>query len=105
MSLADMYEKIAAADQQIEEQYEDLSDVEKVAQEYDAAGRIMARGFQDELNKLAQAASGPTPGLIAQAKKGQEAREARSPAPKRQYVPSKAPTGTVNIGIPKIIRK
>ena len=54
MSLADMYEKIAAADQEIEEQYEELSDVEKTAAEYDAAGRIMARGFMDELNKLAQ---------------------------------------------------
>jgi hypothetical protein len=54
MSLADMYEKIAAADHEVEEQYEELSDVEKVAEEYDAAGRIMARGFMDELNKLAQ---------------------------------------------------
>ncbi|MHC4644911.1 MAG: hypothetical protein ACYTBJ_05385 [Planctomycetota bacterium] len=28
--------------------------IEKVAAEYDAAGRIMARGFYDELNKLAE---------------------------------------------------
>jgi hypothetical protein len=53
MSLADMYEKIAAADQDVEEQHDELSEIEKVASEYDAAGRIMARGFQDELNKLA----------------------------------------------------
>jgi len=54
MSLAEMYEKIASMDQDVEEQYEELNDVEKTAQEYDAAGRIMARGFMDELDKLAQ---------------------------------------------------
>ena len=89
MSLADMYEKIAAYD---EEQYEELSDTEKTAAEYDAAGRIMARGFADELNKLAEGqvsfgkttvkpapksplmkstgiASGPTPKLQAAAQR------------------------------------
>jgi hypothetical protein len=43
MSLVDTYEKIAAAD---------AERFEKLAEE-DAAGRIMARGFMDELNKLA----------------------------------------------------
>lgn len=57
MSLAEMYEKIASMDN--EEQYEEISDVEKTAAEYDAAGRIMARGFADELNKLA--ANAPVP--------------------------------------------
>ncbi|RKX67345.1 MAG: hypothetical protein DRP42_00675 [Tenericutes bacterium] len=43
MSLVDTYEKIAMAD---------AERFEKLAEE-DAAGRIMARGFMDELNKLA----------------------------------------------------
>lgn len=54
MSLADMYEKIASYDYDVEDQYEELSDTEKTAAEYDAAGRIMARGFADELSKLAE---------------------------------------------------
>ncbi len=65
MSLADMYEKIAAYDNEVEEQHEELSEVEKVAAEHDAAGRIMARGFMDELNKLAQMPpTGPSPALV-----------------------------------------
>ncbi len=63
--MADMYEKIAAYDEQVEDQYEELSDVEKTAAEYDAAGRIMARGFVDELNKLGQMPpAGPSPDLV-----------------------------------------
>jgi hypothetical protein len=65
MSLTDMYEKIASYDEEIEQQYSELSDTEKTAAEYDAAGRIMARGFADELNKLAQMPpTGPSESLI-----------------------------------------
>jgi hypothetical protein len=44
----------AEADEYLEqeEQYEE-GDIVKVASEYDAAGRIMARGFYDEFSKLA----------------------------------------------------
>jgi hypothetical protein len=44
----------AEADEYIESEYEDEgNDIVKVASEYDAAGRIMARGFYDEFSKLA----------------------------------------------------
>lgn len=102
MSLADLYEKIAAED--VEEQYEETSEIEKLAEEYDAAGRIMARGFMDELDKLAQAA-GPPVALQQQAAAGQKARAARTPSPKPQWRGAKAPTtGTVTMGTPKITR-
>jgi len=42
-TITEVYEKLAAADEELR----------KVAQEEDAAGRIMARGFADELHKLA----------------------------------------------------
>jgi len=49
----------AEADQVVEEEYASddagSDDIIKVAQEYDSAGRIMARGFFDEFNKLAGA--------------------------------------------------
>jgi len=51
MGLADIYEKLASIDEEVSNE---ATDIEKVAAEYDAAGRIMARGFADELNKLAQ---------------------------------------------------
>lgn len=65
MSLADLYlqlqgadEEMAGADDTMDKvaelaAEEDLS-IEKVAAEYDAAGRIMARGFFDEFQKLAE---------------------------------------------------
>lgn len=63
-SLADLYMQLAeqdnfetekvAADQAVEEEVSEEASIEKVAQEYDAAGRIMARGFFDEFQKLAR---------------------------------------------------
>lgn len=44
----------ALADAEVEDQMQDETpDIIKIASEYDAAGRIMARGFYDEFNKLA----------------------------------------------------
>ncbi len=52
MNLTNLYEKLASRDELIQaEQYE----MQKVAEEEDAAGRIMARGFMDELEKLSAA--------------------------------------------------
>jgi hypothetical protein len=49
-SLTDVYETISAADGEL---LEKQAEAIKVAEEEDAAGRIMARGFMDELHKLA----------------------------------------------------
>jgi hypothetical protein len=51
MSLADLYNAMEANDHEMVKEAEEL---EKIAAEEEAAGRIMARGFMDELNKLAQ---------------------------------------------------
>lgn len=72
MSLADLFLQLQEADEEMIDDgdvmdkvaeaaaEEDLS-IEKVAAEYDAAGRIMARGFFDEFNKLAEGVlEGPT---------------------------------------------
>jgi hypothetical protein len=56
-SLTSVYEQIASRDADLEKQAAELI---KEAEEQDAAGRITARGFADELAKLA------TPGLMAQ---------------------------------------
>ena len=56
LDFAKMAEALAGAeaDEYIEQEYyEEQPDIIKVASEYDAAGRIMARGFYDEFNKLA----------------------------------------------------
>jgi len=50
MSLSDLYDVMVSND---EEMFKEASEMEKLATEEDAAGRIMARGFMDELNKLA----------------------------------------------------
>lgn len=51
-NLTDLYnEAILPMDAELEKQAEEMW---KEAEEEDAAGRIMARGFADELNKLAQ---------------------------------------------------
>lgn len=50
-SLTDVYNKVASQDAELEKQAAVLI---KQAEEEDAAGRIMARGFADELNKIAQ---------------------------------------------------
>lgn len=54
MSLANLYEKLTSTD---EEMAKEAEEHEKVAAEEEAAGRITARGFMDELNKLAAADS------------------------------------------------
>jgi hypothetical protein len=41
------------------------AELRKIAEEYDAAGRIMARGFTDELQKIAVGATGITPNTAA----------------------------------------
>lgn len=51
MSLVDFLDQLEAAD---EEMQKEASEYEKLAAEEEAAGRIMARGFMDELDKLAQ---------------------------------------------------
>jgi len=71
-SLVDAYEKIA--------QEEEL-EMSKLAEE-DAAGRIMARGFMDELNKIA------TPGFAPQ-----------PPPQSASRVPFAPKTDTTNLGV------
>ena len=62
MSLADLFLQLQEADEEVggdmmdkvaEAAAEEDVSIEKVAAEYDAAGRIMARGFFDEFQKLA----------------------------------------------------
>jgi hypothetical protein len=75
MSLADLYmsltdhdrggeeemlDKIAELAAEEEIQSNDENETVKLAEEYDAAGRIMARGFFDEFNKLARELEGPS---------------------------------------------
>lgn len=48
-SLTEIYEQLNEVDGELEKEAEELH---KLAEEEDAAGRIMARGFADELNKL-----------------------------------------------------
>ena len=50
MSLVDVLAQLEGVDEEIQKE---ASEQEKIAQEEEAAGRIMARGFMDELNKLA----------------------------------------------------
>ena len=58
-SLTDIYNDISSHDVAYLEkqaaQLQKTADLEKQAEEEDAAGRITARGFADELNKLASA--------------------------------------------------
>jgi hypothetical protein len=59
-SLTELYNShIVPLDQELEKQ---AAEMVKQAEEEDAAGRIMARGFADELNKLAQGPYGPDMG-------------------------------------------
>jgi len=54
VDFAKMAEALAGAEADEYVEYEDgQTDIVKVASEYDAAGRIMARGFYDEFSKLA----------------------------------------------------
>jgi len=56
-SLTDIHNQLSAADQVYLEKHAEQI---KIAEEEDAAGRIMARGFADELTKLAEPAQRPT---------------------------------------------
>ena len=49
-NLTDVYNALQQVDEPLIKQAEEM---QKLAEEEDAAGRIMARGFADELNKLA----------------------------------------------------
>ena len=51
MSLADFH---AAMEENDHEMTKEAEGLEKLAAEEDAAGRIMARGFMDEMNKIAE---------------------------------------------------
>ena len=62
MSLRDLYENlILPADAELHKQAAELA---KTAEEEDAAGRIMARGFVDEMQKLAQGPGIGTPPMV-----------------------------------------
>lgn len=53
-TLTEVYEKLAAVDKPLQEKHaQEQAVLHKQAEEEDAAGRIMARGFADELHKLA----------------------------------------------------
>ncbi|RKX67343.1 MAG: hypothetical protein DRP42_00665 [Tenericutes bacterium] len=58
MGLTDIYDAVSSHDVELEKAAAD--EFCKVAEE-DAAGRIMARGFMDELNKLAAPMALPKP--------------------------------------------
>lgn len=50
----------------VETQVDENDELRKLAEEYDAAGRIMARAFADELEKIAVGATGVTPNTAAE---------------------------------------
>jgi hypothetical protein len=56
-SLTEVLDILSEQDQDLEKQ---ASELMKVAEEHDAAGRIMARGFMDELTKLSGFGSQPS---------------------------------------------
>jgi hypothetical protein len=60
-SLTDIYNRISAQDAGL---LEKRAAIIKEAEEQDAAGRIMARGFADELHKIAQTFGGAPSGNI-----------------------------------------
>jgi hypothetical protein len=61
VDFAQMAEKIAEAEAAEQVASEDDGEIIKVAAEYDAAGRIMARGFFDEFCKLAESMTSAAP--------------------------------------------
>lgn len=101
MGLADFHEKLAQVD---EATRQEALEAEKVAADEDAAGRILARGFMDELDKLAQSlpAAGPAPAVKAMASQAQASQKSRMKTP-RVYQPA-APKGKVSMGPVKITR-
>ena len=56
MSLVDVLNHLESVDEEMEKE---ASEMEKIAAEEEAAGRITARGFMDELNKLAAGLGNP----------------------------------------------
>ncbi|MBP9826355.1 MAG: hypothetical protein KBF21_19160 [Thermoanaerobaculia bacterium] len=123
VDFAAMAEKIAEAEATEEVEAEDDGSIVKVAQEYDAAGRIMARGFFDEFYKLAEgiATTAPdnqmtesestakTPALgerglptletnFAGTANHDERMTTSGTAPKTNYADSLAPTKTISAG-------
>ena len=77
MGLTELYNQIADSDEELQKE---AAEQEKLAAEEEAAGRITARGFMDELQKLAAPATrAPVPVTspltaadIADSKKGQQ---------------------------------
>lgn len=61
VDFAQMAEKIAEAEAAEQVAAEDDGEIVKIAAEYDAAGRIMARGFFDEFYKLAEGMTSAAP--------------------------------------------
>lgn len=61
VDFAQMAEKIAEAEAAEQVASEDDGEIVKIAAEYDAAGRIMARGFFDEFYKLAEGMTSAAP--------------------------------------------
>lgn len=71
MSLVDILEQLDAVDEEMT----------KEAAEQDAAGRIMARGFMDELNKLAQTTTLPATKDLPKRKITHRAQSITTPLP------------------------
>jgi hypothetical protein len=90
MSLTDVLAQLEVADEEMTKEAELL---EKVAREEEAAGRIMARGFMDELDKLAEESASD---WIASAMPKKTAPAAPKPAPMAQ--PRALPKPKVNLG-------
>ena len=95
MSLSELYESMAAHDEDLVKQAQEH---EKLAAEENAAGRIMARGFMDELHKLA----GDQLGAMNEVKDAPlplGAIKKKVEVPKvKPYVSAKPPVGTVKQG-------
>ena len=128
VDFAKMAEAMADAEateyvQQDDSGVEDDGGIMKVAQEYDSAGRIMARGFFDEFNKLAgaldtaaadnqmteSASKASTPALgtrglptmetnFAGSENHDQAMETAGMAAKQVYLDSLAPTKSISAG-------
>lgn len=124
VDFAKMAEAMADAEaNEIFQQDSDDSDIIKVAQEYDSAGRLMARGFYDEFCKLAgaldtavsenqmteSASKASTPALgtrglptletnFAGSENHDKAMETAGSAAKQVYLDSLAPTKSINAG-------
>jgi hypothetical protein len=103
MSLANLLNTLEACDHEMNKEAEEMN---KLAAEEEAAGRIMARGFMDELHKLAEVPSGPSSKVMDMAAQAKQKGMDRMPKPVNVYTPAKnpAPKGNVSIGTPKLTR-